>query len=98
LLKQEKALVFSDQKRWIFLPGMGSPGKVWHDRTLEVVGSTPIGSTNFFKGFDNVRPLETFPGLPIVRIFVRMFLIPGGHRGDRCRFLFLFVQISPLAL
>ena len=24
---------------------MGSPGKVWHDRTLEAVGSTPIGST-----------------------------------------------------
>src|SRR4029077_947121 len=25
-------------------------------------------STNFFKGLDIVRPLETFPGLPIVRI------------------------------
>jgi hypothetical protein len=37
------------------------------------VGSTPIGSTKFFKGLDNVRPLETFPGLPFVRIFVRMF-------------------------
>jgi hypothetical protein len=36
------------------------------------VGSTPIGSTNFFKGLDIVRPLETFPGLPIVRIFVRI--------------------------
>jgi hypothetical protein len=27
---------------------MGSPGKVWHDRTLEVVGSTPIGSTKLY--------------------------------------------------
>ena len=45
LAKPEKLLAFSGQKRWIFLPGIGSPGKVWHDRTLEVVGSTPIGST-----------------------------------------------------
>jgi len=52
-------------------------------------------SINLFKGLETVPPLETFPGLPIVRIFVRMFLIPGGHRGDRCRFLFLFVQDKP---
>jgi hypothetical protein len=32
------------------------------------VGSTPIGSTNFFKGLDTVQPLETLPELPIVRI------------------------------
>src|SRR5262245_41663241 len=73
---------------------MGSPGKVWHDRTLEVVGSTPIGSTNPFKGLDAVRPLETLPELPIVR----MFSLPGGHRGDRRRFLFLLCQISLLVL
>jgi hypothetical protein len=51
-----------------------------------------------FKGLDTVRPLETLPGLSIVRIFVRMFSIPGAHRGNLRRFLFLFVQISPLAL
>src|SRR5262245_60072638 len=73
---------------------MGSPGKVWHDRTLEAVGSTPIGSTNPFKGLDAVRPLETLPELPIVR----MFSTPGGYRGDRRRFLFLLCQISLLAL
>jgi hypothetical protein len=28
LLKPEKLLAFSGQKRWIFLPGIGSPGKV----------------------------------------------------------------------
>ena len=71
---------------------------MWHDRTLEAVGSTPIGSTNFFKGLDDVRPLETLPELPFVRIFVRMFSTPGGHRGDRRRFLFLPCQISLLAL
>jgi hypothetical protein len=43
------------------------------------VGSTPIGSTNLFKGLDNVPPLETLPELPIVR----MFLLSDGHRGDR---------------
>jgi hypothetical protein len=71
---------------------------VWHDRTLEAVGSTPIGSTNLFKGLDIVRPLETCPGLLIVRIFVRMFSTPGVHRGDRRWFLFLLCQISLLAL
>jgi hypothetical protein len=95
LIQPEKLPNFSGQKRWIFIAGIGSPGKVWHDRTLEAVGSTPIGSINLFKGLETVPPLETFPGLPIVRIFVRMFLIPGGHRGDRCRFLFLFVQDKP---
>jgi hypothetical protein len=62
------------------------------------VGSTPIGSTNFFKGLDTVRPLETFQGLPVLRIFVRMFSLPGGQTGDRRRFLFLLCQISLLAL
>jgi len=56
LLKPETLLAFSGQKRWIFLRGMGSPGKVWHDRTLEAVGSTPIGSTNFIKGLDRPTP------------------------------------------
>jgi hypothetical protein len=28
LIKPEKLLAFSGQKRWIFLPGIGSPGKV----------------------------------------------------------------------
>jgi hypothetical protein len=59
LIKAEKLLPFSGQKRWIFLPGIGSPGKVWHDRTLEVVGSTPIGSTNFFN-IKIVRLLSVF--------------------------------------
>jgi hypothetical protein len=27
LLKPEKLLTFSDQKRWIFLPGIGNPAK-----------------------------------------------------------------------
>ena len=68
------------------------------NRTLKAVGSTPIGSTNLFKGLDTVRPLETFPGLPIVRIFVRMFSISSGQRADRHLFLFLLCQISLLAL
>jgi hypothetical protein len=43
----ENLIVFGGQKRWIFLAVLGSPGKVANNRTLEVVGSTPIGSTNF---------------------------------------------------
>jgi hypothetical protein len=50
--------------------GMKSPGKVGNNRTLEAVGSTPFGSTNIFKGLNILRPLETLPELPIVRIFV----------------------------
>jgi hypothetical protein len=37
---------------------------VWHDRTLEAVGSTPIGSTNFSRGwtpFDPLKPFQNFP-------------------------------------
>jgi hypothetical protein len=45
LIKPEKLLAFSDQKRWIFLAVLASPGKAGNNRTLEVVGSTPIGST-----------------------------------------------------
>jgi hypothetical protein len=45
LLKPEKLLTFNGQKRWIFLPGIGSPGKVGINGIQEVVGSTPIGST-----------------------------------------------------
>jgi hypothetical protein len=47
LLKSEKLLTFSSQKRWIFLPGIGSPGKVGNNGIQEVVGSIPIGSTMF---------------------------------------------------
>jgi hypothetical protein len=43
LLKPEKLLTFNGQKRWIFLPGIGSPGKVGINGIQEVVGSTPIG-------------------------------------------------------
>jgi hypothetical protein len=46
LLKPEKLLAFSDQKRWIFLPGIGSPGKVGNT----YVGSIPIDSTNILNG------------------------------------------------
>jgi hypothetical protein len=45
LLKPEKLLMFSDQKRWIFLPGIGSLAKAGNNGIQEVVGSTPIGST-----------------------------------------------------
>jgi hypothetical protein len=48
LLKSEKLLTFSSQKRWIFLPGIGSPGKVGNNGIQEVVGSIPIGSTKDF--------------------------------------------------
>jgi hypothetical protein len=50
LIKSEKLLAFSGQKRWIFLPGIGSPGKVGNNGIQEVVGSTPIGSTKFLNG------------------------------------------------
>jgi hypothetical protein len=50
LIKPEKLLTFSGQKRWIFLPGIGSPGKVGNNGIQEVVGSTPIGSTKFLNG------------------------------------------------
>jgi hypothetical protein len=46
LPKPEKLLAFSGQKRWIFLPGIGSPGKVGNT----YVGSIPIGSTKFLNG------------------------------------------------
>jgi hypothetical protein len=48
LIKPEKLLAFSGPKRWIFLPGMGSPGKVGNNGIQEVVGSIPIGSTKDF--------------------------------------------------
>jgi hypothetical protein len=50
LLKPEKLLPFSGQKRWIFLPGVGSPGKAGNNGIQEVVGSTPIGSTMILNG------------------------------------------------
>jgi hypothetical protein len=46
LLKPEKLLVSGGQKRWIFLPGTGNPGKAGNNGIQEVVGSIPIGSTN----------------------------------------------------
>jgi hypothetical protein len=48
LIRPEKLLAFRGQKRWIFLPGMGSPGKVGNNGIQEVVGSIPIGSTKDF--------------------------------------------------
>jgi len=50
LLKPEKLLAFSGQKRWIFLPGIGSPGKAGNNGIQEVVGSIPIGSTMILNG------------------------------------------------
>jgi hypothetical protein len=50
LLKPEKLLTLNGQKRWIFLPGIGSPGKVGNNGIQEVVGSIPIGSTNILNG------------------------------------------------
>jgi len=45
LIKPEKLMTFSGQKRWIFLLGIGSLGKVGNNGIQEVVGSIPIGST-----------------------------------------------------
>jgi hypothetical protein len=50
LLKPEKLLAFTGQKRWIFFPGIGSPGKAGNNGIQEVVGSIPIGSTNILNG------------------------------------------------
>jgi hypothetical protein len=58
LLKPEKLLAFRGQKRWIFLPGMGSPGKAGNNGIQEVVGSTPIGSTKFLNGLWLTDPPE----------------------------------------
>jgi hypothetical protein len=49
LIKLEKLVAFSAQKRWIFLPGIGSPGKAGNNGIQEVVGSIPIGSTKFLR-------------------------------------------------
>jgi hypothetical protein len=49
LIKPEKLLAFSGQKRWIFPPGIGSPGKAKNNGIQEVVGSIPIGSTKQIK-------------------------------------------------
>jgi hypothetical protein len=49
LIKPEKLLAFSGQKRWIFPPGIGSPGKAKNNGIQEVVGSTPIGSAKQIK-------------------------------------------------
>jgi hypothetical protein len=40
LIKPQKLLTLSGQKRWIFLPGMGGPGEVENNGIQEVVGST----------------------------------------------------------
>jgi len=50
LLKPEKLLTFSGPKRWIFLPGMESPGKAGINGIQEVVGSIPIGPTMILNG------------------------------------------------
>jgi hypothetical protein len=50
LIRPEKLLAFGGQKRWIFLSGIGSPGKVGTNGIQEVVGSIPIGSTNILNG------------------------------------------------
>jgi len=50
LIKPEKLMSFSAQKRWIFLLGIGSPGKAGNNGIQEVVGSIPIGSTKFLNG------------------------------------------------
>jgi hypothetical protein len=56
--------MFGGQKRWIFLAVLGSPGKGGNNRTLEAVGSTPIGSTSFMKGRVIHPPL--FCGIDII--------------------------------
>jgi hypothetical protein len=48
--KGRKLLTFNGQKRWIFLPGMGSRGKVGNNGIQEIVGSTPIDSTMILNG------------------------------------------------
>jgi hypothetical protein len=61
LLKPEKLMAFRGQKRWIFLPGIGSPGKVGNNGIQEVVGSIPIGSTKDFMGLwvnDRLNPSQ----------------------------------------
>jgi hypothetical protein len=50
LIKPEKLLAFRSQKRWIFLPDLGSPGKVGNNGIQEIVGSIPISSTNILNG------------------------------------------------
>jgi hypothetical protein len=50
LVKPENLLMSRGQKRWIFLPGIGNPGKVGINGIQEVVGSIPIGSTNILNG------------------------------------------------
>jgi hypothetical protein len=51
------------------------------NRTLEVVGSTPIGSTNIFKGLDTVPTPSHLSGFSFVRTFVLMFQFPAWAIG-----------------
>jgi hypothetical protein len=68
LIRPEKLLAFGGQKRWIFLPGIESPGKVGNNGIQEVVGSIPIGST---KKSITWTPLKFSPSAncpPFVRV------------------------------
>jgi hypothetical protein len=58
LIKPEKLMTFSGQKRWIFLLGIRSPGKVRNNGIQEVVGSIPIGSTNILNGLWVTAPIR----------------------------------------
>jgi len=52
LIKPEKLLAFSGQKRWILLPGIGSPGKVGNNGIQEIFGSIQIASTKFLMVYE----------------------------------------------
>jgi hypothetical protein len=67
LIKLEKLLTFSGQKRWILLAEMRSSGKVGNNRTLEAVGSTPIGSTKWDEGAGE--------SLPLLFLFCKHFIL-----------------------
>jgi hypothetical protein len=67
LIKLEKRLTVSGQKRWIFLAVLGSPGKAGNNRTLEAVGSTPIGSTKWDEGAGE--------NLPLLFLFCKHFIL-----------------------
>jgi hypothetical protein len=49
LPKPENLVIFRGQKRWIFLPEIGSPGKVGNNGIQEVVGSAPISKWSMGK-------------------------------------------------
>jgi hypothetical protein len=67
LIKLEKLLTFSGQKRWILLAEKRSSGKAGNNRTLEAVGSTPIGSTKWDEGAGE--------NLPLLFLFCKHFIL-----------------------